>query len=110
MSTDQSSLGPALAGNISVDSLDNNHEDSQAQQQDHQQQQQQQQQSIQAASPLELTFDATNSPVAPAGANQTGGDTTGSFDHDMDVSIGPTIREAEEFADQMTSEILEQGE
>ena len=96
MSTDQSSMGPALVGNISVDSLDNDSS------------QQQQHQIPQNGSPLELTFDATSSPMASVGPHHTGGDTS-SFEHDTDVSIGPTIREAMEYADQMTSEILEQG-
>uniref|UniRef100_A0A6G1SIF9 Reticulon-like protein n=2 Tax=Aceria tosichella TaxID=561515 RepID=A0A6G1SIF9_9ACAR len=90
MSTDQSSMGPALVGNISVDSLD----DSQRLQQ--------------AQTTAELTFDATSSPVTPSGTNHQAGGDTNSFEHDTDVSFGPTIREAEEFADQMTSEILEQ--
>lgn len=89
MSTDQSSLGPALVGNISVDSLD----DSRGQQR------------------AESTFDASNSRiVAPMGSHQQTGGDTNSFEHDTDVSLGPTVREAEEYADQMTSEILEQGE
>ena len=98
MSTDQSWTGSdaayaALEGNISVDSLYDSQRPPVPQ------------------TTAELTFDATDSPLsAPeVKTNQTGGDIN-SFQHEPLVSFGPTIREAEEFADQMTSEILEQGE